>query len=738
MNSYFRPKCYKLIVSFRFLTKQHVNVAAEHLNLVIICLSYLSVGHVDVLLSDEVIEANTMNGCYAFFDYAASHWLEHLTILVTKPTTLDASSMDRLCRVIRHFLRQHFQKVVPNKVPLSFANRFHLRSLFGPEDFLDALSQAAYTWSLHFVRSSKRKEEASGQDDQKLNPRPGLESFIPRLRSSLDKVAQRLKDSTRLLQLQQYHGPGLFKCRFIHCDYFHTGFPDKSARDSHQNKHDRAFFCVSDGCWYGITGFANLKSLEAHIRNAHAVSNTKHSHESQFPVLDNPQDISVTTAIKGGSLSAVQRWAEQFNGPIPLKSLGTPKDLRSGVKTSYVSQTFSDVVFVQVLDNSRLDILKYLVENSEDIELAKIASLRCSFARSRCPDAEEWIFSSPSTLANVGALHHTVAYNAPSQDEALCLRTLKHYRQNVDPNRQYSLLHLMARRGFLNCVRFLMLDCGLDANRIHRKRTVLMEAAEGGRDSIAGFLMEEQHCTQATIDYDNGKGTAAAIAARNGHGSMVRILAASSTPDRFQTLLRLARLRQAAIVGDNEVVLEALNAGIPIDVPDSDMYTPFLHSVENNNKATVKLLLNRAWERISINRYCSCHHQGISSSKRKRRGATALIMACMDGNEDIVKLLLECDDIDTKAKFFVNTPYFRSRSLPTSYEQVDSLWLVDTLGFQKIKMLLEEHENSRQPPSQHTTEDANREPGKGFHGEDGNLDFASEESSGAEEIDSSA
>ncbi|KAK0718014.1 hypothetical protein B0T26DRAFT_830132, partial [Lasiosphaeria miniovina] len=232
----------------------------RHLNLATICLSYLTVGHVDVSLSDEIVEANIINGCYAFFDYAASHWLDHLTISVTKLATLDASSVERLGREIRHFLGQHFQKVAPKSIPLSFAKGFDVRSSFGPEDFLGELSQATYT---------KRKEEPNVKDDQKLGPKPRLETFIPRLRSSLDKVAQRLKDSTGLLQLQNYHGSGLFKCQFVHCDYFHTGFPDKSARDSHQTKHDRAFFCVFDGCSYGITGFADSKSLAAHTDNVH-------------------------------------------------------------------------------------------------------------------------------------------------------------------------------------------------------------------------------------------------------------------------------------------------------------------------------------------------------------------------------------------------------------------------------------------------------------------------------------
>lgn len=166
-----------------FLTKHHVNVANEHLNLATKCLLYLSIGHVDISLSDEIVEANIMNGCYAFFDYAASHWLDHLTILVTKPTTLDASSVKRLSSEIRHFLGQHFQKVAPKSILLSFAKGFDAGSLFGPEDFLDALSQAAYIWSLHFAkRSSKRKDEPNVKDDQKLGPKPGLETFIPRLR----------------------------------------------------------------------------------------------------------------------------------------------------------------------------------------------------------------------------------------------------------------------------------------------------------------------------------------------------------------------------------------------------------------------------------------------------------------------------------------------------------------------------------------------------------------------------
>ncbi|KAK3368813.1 ankyrin repeat-containing domain protein, partial [Lasiosphaeria ovina] len=162
-------------------------------------------------------------------------------------------------------------------------------------------------------------------------------------------------------------------------------------------------------------------------------------------------------------------------------------------------------------------------------------------------------------------------------------------------------------------------------------RTVLMEAAGRGRDTIVRFLLEGQHCTQARIDYDSGKGTAANMAAANGYELVLRILAARTAPDVIHPLISVAQFRQAAIVGDNEVVSRILNSDVLIDVPDSDRYTPFLHSVENNKKETVKFLLDHAGDRISINRKCL---------------STALIIASVNGYEEIVELLLRCDCID--------------------------------------------------------------------------------------------
>jgi ankyrin repeat protein len=735
-----RPMCCELTVSFRFLTKRYVDtVATEHLNLTTICLSYLSAGHVDISLSDEVIEANIMNGCYVFFDYAASHWLDHLTILMSsKLATHDASSVRRLGTEIRHFLGQHFQKAAPRSIPPSFAQRFDPRSMFGTEDFIDALSQAAYLWSLHFAKgSSKRKEEPSNKDDQKLDSKPGLETFIRRLRSSLDSLTQRLKDSTELPQLQQYHGSGLFKCRFVHCDYFHTGFPVQAARDSHQSRHDRAFFCPFDECPYGITGFDDPKSLAAHVHNIHTRRDA--NHEAQFSVLDDPKSIDLKAAIDSGNLSTVQRWAERFDGPIPLESFQVKKSNGIGVETSFSNST-SNRILRSIWDHNRLEISKFLVEKSEDIELAKMLFLRCSFSWSRWLDLEDWIFSSPSMLAHAGALFWTVSHSLPTRDETLCLRTLKHYRQSIEPTSQKrSLLHLMAKHGFLSCIRFLVLDCGLDANQTYRQRTVLMEAAKRGFHIIVQFLVEAQHCTQATINYDGGNGIAAKMAAANGHEQLLHVLVPRTAPDVIHRIISIAQFRQAAIVGDNAVVARVLSSDVPIDLPDSEGYTPFLHSVENNNTETVKLLLDHARERIMINRKCRCHHRGIRADRwvREDEGATALIIAVTNGYQEIVGLLLECDGIDTSARVYDNSKYFRGLGINVKMLTVSALDLAGLLGFKKIRKLLEEHGETRQAASHRATDNADGETQDLPTVKEGDLDIVLEESSGEEASDTS-
>ncbi|KAK1753778.1 hypothetical protein QBC47DRAFT_387120 [Echria macrotheca] len=685
-----------------FLTKDLISIATEHLNLATICLEYLSVGHVDPTLSDETVDANVMNGCYAFFDYAATHWFDHLRISVASAALVDGHSVDRLSRGIRNFLDRHFPVVSHKRVPASFSKSFDPRSVFESEECLGRLTQAAYMWSLHFAkRSSKTKDdEAITNSDGEREPKSELERFIPRLRLSLDKIAMKLNDSPGLQQLQRYHGLGLFKCRFLHCDYFYMGFGEKVARDIHQTKHDRAFFCLFDGCPYGITGFVDSKSLDAHISDIHESKDwLAPGYGAQFPVIDDPQSIDISKAAGDGNLAAVKIWAERFNGPIPLSSMNIRGSRGTGVRTAHLYHRDTTLMLARLWDNRRLGVLKYLIENSEDVDLFKIAALRISFCRSRWLDAEEWIFSSPSKLTDPKSLHETLNCRALLHDETLCLRVLEHYRQCLAPDDKFSFLHSMAKLGFLSCVRFLVLDCGFDANLIHRHRTALMESAARGKHRVAAFLLEGGHCTKTTIDFDGGEGTAAQIAAAVGHEAVLRLLETHTVPEYFEALLRTVKLRGAAIMGDNQTVLEVINAGVPIDLPDSDGYTPFLHCVEQNKKDTVKLFLDHAKPLISINRRCLCHHRGIGSEKTAldKKGATALIIACVNGYDEIVELLLEWDDIDIKARVDPINPH--DQALWTSDRppfEVDALSLSDHLGFKKIKDLLLDHERSQE------------------------------------------
>jgi len=243
-----------------------------------------------------------MKGCYAFFDYAASHWLDHLTkAMVSNPTTSDRCSMDRLSTEIRRFLGRHFQNVSAKDIPPSFIQGFNPHPLLGPQDFLDTLTEVAYSWSV------------SGKNEQCMEPASGLGDFIPQLRSCLDSAAQRLEGTTGLKQLQQYHGTGLFKCRFVHCDYFHLGFTEKLARDSHQNRHEQSFVCMSTGC-----------PLENHIRDAHSTGTDNDVLTPEFPLLP-PSTPQAAIANQVNKPSTVENIAPQGDpiGPIIRNNVQT-------------------------------------------------------------------------------------------------------------------------------------------------------------------------------------------------------------------------------------------------------------------------------------------------------------------------------------------------------------------------------------------------------------------------------
>jgi len=86
----------------------------------------------------------------------------------------------------------------------------------------------------------------------------------------------------------------------------------------------------------------------------------------------------------------------------------------------------------------------------------------------------------------------------------------------------------------------------------------------------------------------------------------------------------------AARTGDNEVITEFLNAGLPIDIKNPKGYTALMIATYNGKKSTVNTLIS----------------QGANVCAQDNRGNTALMAAVFRGELSIAKTLMleDCDE----------------------------------------------------------------------------------------------
>ncbi|KAK4205422.1 hypothetical protein QBC40DRAFT_260708 [Triangularia verruculosa] len=674
---------------------EHVDVLSQHINLTTLCLCYLNLGNVDTSLSDETIREYVMEGRYAFLDYAIAHWLDHLEKSMAKPaSSLPQSaqeSADSLSSEIRRFLDRHFRDIDNLHIPPKFMQDFQSFGLFNSQEFADALAQAAFQWSALFPKRPNRyRNKGKNSEDSQGPGSCSLRIFIPRLRAQQDHLARVFRSSRRGEDLHRYHGPGLFKCRFVHCDFFYTGFTDERARDSHQNRHENFHFCHFDGCPAGIIGFPDLKALNNHHVVAHSTASGYCNEEIQFPILTDPGSIDIEVAMKTGNLPAVQRWAEQFDGNIPIERIATREGERPGSKRW--------MPLKEAIQRRQMEIVKFMIGRVDDTGRAGALILYESMKHGDLPEFRDFALSIPVGAVQLGDVQDVLTVGDSVRNEDLALRVLKHYSahpRNLSPSGTRSILHLMAKRGFLDCVRFLIDDCGLDANHLSKKRTVLIEAAEQGHETVIRFLLEGKYLTETTIGMESRGLSAADLAAANGHQGILSLLAADSyiSSSRYQELVQIAQLRQAAIEGNPEIVSRLIDSGTPLDTLDVDLYSPFLHAVENDRTEVVRLLLTRGGDAISVNRACLCRRKRFHKF-RGRPTATAIFIAIANRSQEIVELLLQHNSIDLKQRVLVNHAWnkgpdgFNSGGYPTAVE------LAAYLGYNKIKGLLEAHEPS--------------------------------------------
>lgn len=210
----------------------------------------------DPEISDESIQLYLKQGYYAFQEYVALHWIDHLEILIPF-LNLDAlKDADDLGTAISEFFGVYVEGDL-QLGDISEELRERCNHLRGTKYFQSLLKLVSHTRE---SRAADEQVTALG-DVGKLLSRSRL--LLEKMHSS-DNTTSEEKE-----KLKQYYGDNWNKCPRHACYYFHGGFPDATRRDNHVTRHEKPFCCTELSCPRIHLGFSTEKELKKHMNIHH-------------------------------------------------------------------------------------------------------------------------------------------------------------------------------------------------------------------------------------------------------------------------------------------------------------------------------------------------------------------------------------------------------------------------------------------------------------------------------------
>jgi hypothetical protein len=196
--------------------------------------SYLLFDCFDPNLSDEVIEYYTMNGYYAFEDYAILHWVDHLEASIPYLLSNSVDDTDDIGLAINNFQDAYGPSdASQDDIPQELRERC--------KHILDA----DFYENLLLLLSSTRKSRAK---EEKIDALGELGQAITKNRAILEGLRPSGLNFSTKGKLEQYYGALWYKCPHHACFYFHKGFPEATRRDNHVSRHEKPFFCTESSC----------------------------------------------------------------------------------------------------------------------------------------------------------------------------------------------------------------------------------------------------------------------------------------------------------------------------------------------------------------------------------------------------------------------------------------------------------------------------------------------------------
>ena len=111
----------------RFVRESYIREpASQNFRLTDLCLTYLTFDCLKFDLRDDQVQQSILNGDYAFLEYAANNWLDHLRDLDSDRGRIDPARYSDICGKTKVVLDFHLPSRAQDSTPASDIARYFL------------------------------------------------------------------------------------------------------------------------------------------------------------------------------------------------------------------------------------------------------------------------------------------------------------------------------------------------------------------------------------------------------------------------------------------------------------------------------------------------------------------------------------------------------------------------------------------------------------------------------------
>ena len=239
------------LMIFSYLTQEnHVQISEVEKDLALLCMHYLVFGCFALDLSSEELDEYILDGFFAFQEYAALHWVDHLESISSN----DLLSLDDLAFIMDDYTTKYAEYGREQEVLL--------QPMLDPESSSSSSLQET-------TQALVKQTRGTRINDEGLSALGTLGDIMCNVRIGMEQLAGTLSSADTVKEMETYYGRNWFKCPKHPCFYFHEGFPSAKLRDRHVERHERPFCCTETGCPRVRIGFSSEKELKKHTLITH-------------------------------------------------------------------------------------------------------------------------------------------------------------------------------------------------------------------------------------------------------------------------------------------------------------------------------------------------------------------------------------------------------------------------------------------------------------------------------------